>query len=104
MLFGNPLDPDRYLKVVTLCSLRDHTLHISETGAYHAVSLARALYSPAQVLLLDEPLAGLDPHQREQFFFESVVLWAGEEGRTVVMTTSNPDLIPHAHQVSLGFQ
>ena len=38
---------------------------------YHRVNLARALYSTASTLILDEPLVRLAPNLQEQFFFES---------------------------------
>ncbi|XP_063676819.1 ATP-binding cassette sub-family C member 9-like isoform X1 [Bolinopsis microptera] len=108
VLFGKVYDVERYLKIITLCNLKEHTLNYryfqiqeSKSNSYHPISLARALYSSSPVLILDNPLAGLDTQSREQFFFESVVLFAAEENRTVVMTTDNPELVEHAHQVIL---
>ncbi|KAL5265524.1 hypothetical protein ACHWQZ_G006296 [Mnemiopsis leidyi] len=103
VLFGSKYDAERYLKIITLCNLKEHTLNIQESksNSYHPISLARALYSSSPVLFLDTPLAGLDTLSREQFFFESVVLFAAEEQRTVIMTTDNPELVEHAYQVIL---
>eukprot|EP00116_Pleurobrachia_bachei_P001272 sb/3461534/ len=102
VLFGEKYDSDRYMKAITLCNLKEHTININESKALQPISLARVLYSRSSTVLLDEPLAGLEPESRDQFFFESVLLFAvGEEGRTVVMTTSNTELIEHAHKVVL---
>lgn len=71
----------------------------TQVHSYHPISLARALYSRAPVLVLDDPLKGLEANTRQQFFFESIVVFAEEEGRTIVMTTDNPELLEHAQQV-----
>ena len=53
-------------------------------GQARRLCLARALLSPAQVLLLDEPTQGLD-REAEQAFLEDLLV--ATQGRTVIMVT-----------------
>jgi len=76
ILFGSPYDEKRYKKVIHQCGLsRDLTLFdagdktevgekgLTLSGGQKArVTLARAIYSQAQILILDDVLAALDVH------------------------------------------
>jgi len=69
-------------------------------GEYQRVLLARALAQDTPVLVLDEPLAGLDyGHQLRLMRLLSDLV---KKGRLVVMTAHQPDLVyRHASQVVL---
>jgi ABC-type transport system involved in cytochrome bd biosynthesis fused ATPase/permease subunit len=74
ILFGSPYDEERYNKVIYQCALtRDLSLFeagdqtevgekgLTLSGGQKArVTLARAVYSPARILLLDDVLASLE--------------------------------------------
>lgn len=74
ILFGSPYDEGRYVKVIEQCGLsRDLALFdagdqtevgekgLTLSGGQKArITLARAIYSPAQILLLDDVLAALE--------------------------------------------
>ena len=67
-------------------------------GQKQRIALARAILSPAPVLLLDSPLSGLDIQVAEEVF-SSAVLGAAKT-RLVLMTTHNPQAhVPHASRV-----
>jgi ABC-type multidrug transport system ATPase subunit len=57
-------------------------------GMRQRVALARALLRAAELLLLDEPYAGLDAQAKR--VVDEVVLAAGHAGRTVVLATHDP--------------
>ena len=57
-------------------------------GMRQRVAIARSLLRRAELLLLDEPYAGLDPHARE--VVDQAVLSARDAGRTVVLATHDP--------------
>jgi ABC-type multidrug transport system ATPase subunit len=57
-------------------------------GMRQRVALARALLRGAELLLLDEPYAGLDAQAKR--VVDEVVLAAGRAGRTVVLATHDP--------------
>jgi len=82
ILFGKPYDAARYKEVIRICGLqRDLALlvagdqtEMAERGANlsggqkHRVSLARAVYSDSDLILLDSPLAALDQNVGRHIF------------------------------------
>ncbi|KAH7922933.1 hypothetical protein BV22DRAFT_1197033 [Leucogyrophana mollusca] len=102
ILFGTPYDEIRYKKVLHQCALeRDLTLFeagdqtevgekgLTLSGGQKArITLARAIYSPAQILLLDDVLAALDVHTSKWIVDKCL---AGDlvQGRTVLLVTHN---------------
>ncbi|KKA29310.1 hypothetical protein TD95_002387 [Thielaviopsis punctulata] len=112
ILFCAPLDEKRYRAVLDACCLLPDLAGfpagdlsaigengIGLSGGQRArVALARAVYSTARVLLLDDPLAALDHHTAESIMSK---LFAGDlmHGRTVVFVTHRVDLVkPYAAQ------
>ncbi|KAI0068093.1 P-loop containing nucleoside triphosphate hydrolase protein, partial [Artomyces pyxidatus] len=102
ILFGTPYDETRYEKVIYQCGLkRDLNLFdagdqtevgekgLTLSGGQKArVSLARAVYSPAATILLDDVLAALDVHTARWIVdkcFKGDLL----RGRTVLLVTHN---------------
>ena len=103
ILFGAPFDEERYNKVIDQCALkRDLTLFdagdltevgekgLTLSGGQKArITLARAVYSRAQILLLDDVLAALDVHTSRWIVdkcFKGDLL----RGRTVVLVVRHP--------------
>ncbi|KAI0328372.1 multidrug resistance-associated ABC transporter [Cubamyces sp. BRFM 1775] len=102
ILFGAPFDEVRYAKVIQQCALeRDLSLFdagdktevgekgITLSGGQKArITLARAIYSSAEILLLDDVLAALDVHTGrwivDQCFKGDLV-----RGRTVLLVSHN---------------
>jgi ATP-binding cassette subfamily C (CFTR/MRP) protein 1 len=76
VLFGKPLDKDRYAAVMTACALDQdmavlpsgHLTEVGERGVTlsggqkQRIALARAVYSEADVYILDDPLSAVDGH------------------------------------------
>lgn len=62
-----PLAADRALSRVDLIERADTHLRKLSGGMQRRAGLAQAIVNDPQVLLLDEPTAGLDPEQRVQF-------------------------------------
>lgn len=106
ILFSYPYDEARYRKVLEACALTpDLALlkhgdqsNIGENGIGLSggqkarVALARAVYSPARILFLDDPLSALD-HQTA----ESIVQRCFQPGplldnRTIILVTHRVDL------------
>ncbi|PPQ64837.1 hypothetical protein CVT24_008202 [Panaeolus cyanescens] len=102
ILFGAPYDEQRYKKVIYQCALtRDLELFeagdqtevgekgLTLSGGQKArVTLARALYSSAEIILLDDILAALDVHTSRWIVKECL---QGDliRGRTVILVTHN---------------
>ncbi|KAI0052513.1 P-loop containing nucleoside triphosphate hydrolase protein [Auriscalpium vulgare] len=102
ILFGAPYDEARYEKVLHQCGLkRDLSLFeagdktevgekgLTLSGGQKArVTLARAIYSPAEIILLDDVLAALDVHTArwvvDKCFKGDLI-----RGRTILLVTHN---------------
>ncbi|KAJ2927022.1 hypothetical protein H1R20_g10047, partial [Candolleomyces eurysporus] len=102
ILFGSPYDEERYNKVLHQCALtRDLSLFeagdqtevgekgLTLSGGQKArITLARAVYSSAKILLLDDVLAALDVHTAK-WVVEKCLAGDLVEGRTVLLVTHN---------------
>lgn len=102
ILFGNAMHPRRYWKVIEACALKqdieqlrqqDATLIGSRgqniSGGQRArIALARAVYSPATTVLLDDPFSALDPPVAQEVFRNAIQRILLRHGRNVIMTTN----------------
>ncbi|KAI0045217.1 P-loop containing nucleoside triphosphate hydrolase protein [Auriscalpium vulgare] len=102
ILFGAPYDEARYEKVVHQCGLkRDLSLFeagdktevgekgLTLSGGQKArVTLARAIYSSAEIILLDDVLAALDVHTA-RWIVDKCFKGDLIRGRTVILVTHN---------------
>ncbi|KZT53818.1 hypothetical protein CALCODRAFT_486059 [Calocera cornea HHB12733] len=102
IVFGTPFDEDRYKKVIYQCALeRDLTLFdagdqtevgekgLTLSGGQKArVTLARAIYSTAQLLLLDDVLSALDVHT-SRWIVDKCFRGELVKGRTILLVTHN---------------
>jgi ABC-type transport system involved in cytochrome bd biosynthesis fused ATPase/permease subunit len=101
ILFGSPYNEQRYKKVIYQCGLsRDLTLFdagdktevgekgLTLSGGQKArVTLARAIYSQAQILILDDVLAALDVHTA-RWVVDKCLQGDLVRGRTVLLVVS----------------
>ncbi|KAL9130175.1 MAG: hypothetical protein Q9217_001569 [Psora testacea] len=113
ILFSSPYDEARYRSVLEACALtvdmasfkgKDLSLigenGIGLSGGQRArVALARAVYSRANCLLLDDPLSALD-HQTAEFIVMKCFGGPLMDGRIVILVTHRVELCKDiAHQV-----
>ncbi|KAF8592008.1 P-loop containing nucleoside triphosphate hydrolase protein [Ramaria rubella] len=111
ILFGKPYDKERYDKVVYQCGLeRDISLFeagdetevgekgLTLSGGQKArITLARAVYSDAAIILLDDILAALDVHTA-RFIVEKCLQGDLLKDRTTILVTHNIAMVaPIAH-------
>ncbi|XP_054556333.1 multidrug resistance-associated protein 1-like isoform X3 [Talpa occidentalis] len=108
ILFGSVMQKQFYERVLEACALLcdleqlpngDQT-EIGERGVNisggqkHRVSLARAVYSGADIYLLDDPLSAVDVHVGKQLF-EKVIGSSGLlKNKTRILVTHNLTLLP----------
>ncbi|MDN5718362.1 MAG: ATP-binding cassette domain-containing protein [Janibacter sp.] len=91
---------DEALAVLSLTQLADRPVHRLSFGQRKRVAVAGALAMHPEVLLLDEPTAGLDPAGVEEMLAAVAALEA--HGTTVVLSTHDVDLAWRwAHEVAL---
>ena len=106
IIFSYPYEERRYREVLDICQLvsdvdsfkdHDHSLigenGIGLSGGQRArVALARAVYSRARFLLLDDPLSALD-HQTAEAIVTKLTRGRLMEGRTIILVTHRVDLV-----------
>jgi ABC-type multidrug transport system fused ATPase/permease subunit len=110
IVFASPWDPKRYKDVIVACSLArdleildhgDQTL-VGEKGVTlsggqkQRISLARALYSRARHVLLDDVLSAVDSHTAK-WIFDQALLGPLMYNRSCILVTHNIALcLPHS--------
>ncbi|XP_035226233.1 ATP-binding cassette sub-family C member 8-like isoform X2 [Stegodyphus dumicola] len=115
ILFGQPYDGRRYHQVVQACALqpdidllpaRDLTeigergLNLSG-GQKQRIALARAFYSPARLVILDDPLSALDAHVGAYVFEHGIKTLLLRRHRTVILVTHKLEFLSSATKVIL---
>ncbi|XP_021067908.1 canalicular multispecific organic anion transporter 2 [Mus pahari] len=108
VLFGQPMNPKRYQQALETCALLadldvlpggDQT-EIGEKGINlsggqrQRVSLARAVYSDANVFLLDDPLSAVDSHVAKHIFDQVIGPEGVLAGKTRVLVTHGISFLP----------
>ncbi|MFZ4515910.1 MAG: ABC transporter ATP-binding protein [Acidimicrobiia bacterium] len=103
-------DPDKLLELVGLREVRRTPVRRLSGGQYQRLSLALALVGKPELVFLDEPTAGLDPHARAMTW--DLVRDLRAKGTTVVLTTHAMDeaealcdrlaIIDHGRVVAMG--
>jgi ABC-2 type transport system ATP-binding protein len=87
--YDEPEDPDRLLDVVGLRPAARTLVRRLSGGQRQRLSLALALVGRPEVVFLDEPTAGMDPHARVTTW--KVIRSLREGGKTVLLTTHAMD-------------
>ena len=90
-----PARIDALLVRVDLSARRHDLVHTFSRGMQQRLAVARAILHRPQLLLLDEPFAGLDPLAAETL--TTLLTELAEEGCTLLLTTHNLE-----HQLTLG--
>ena len=94
---------DDLLRLVELDHRRNDCVRTFSRGMQQRLSIARALISDPEIVLLDEPYSGLDPHAAELF---DQLIDRVREGRTFVMVSHDLekgyDLCTHALILAQG--
>ncbi|GFP32299.1 ABC-2 type transport system ATP-binding protein [Candidatus Hakubella thermalkaliphila] len=78
---------DKYLKIMGLWGRRNEKVGSFSKGMKQRLALARALLHEPEVLLLDEPTAGLDPEAAREV--RELIEKLKQEGRSIFLCTHN---------------
>jgi len=87
--YEDPEDPDDLLTVVGLESSQQTPVRRLSGGSRQKLSLAAALMGKPEILFLDEPTGGMDPHARATTW--ELLRERSARGTTVVLTTHAMD-------------
>ncbi|XP_071763895.1 ATP-binding cassette sub-family C member 3 isoform X3 [Centroberyx gerrardi] len=113
ILFGKPYNEQKYRCVLEACALTpdlevlpggDMT-EIGEKGINlsggqrQRVSLARALYSEADVYLLDDPLSAVDAHVAKHIFDNLIGPEGALQGKTRILVTHGISFLPQVDNI-----
>jgi ABC-2 type transport system ATP-binding protein len=85
-------EPADIQELIRLCDLTDFLTQDHKKlsgGQRQRLLLALALVNQPQILFLDEPTTGLDPHARRNFW--ALIQQIKQQGRTIILTTHYMD-------------
>jgi cobalt/nickel transport system ATP-binding protein len=84
---------EQTMSMLGISELRDRSVTMLSGGEKKKVAIASILTMNPEVLLVDEPLSGLDP--KTQTFFVELLIELNRAGKTIIFTTHHLDLIDH---------
>ena len=101
ILFGKEYIPEKYNQIVKMCCLEDDFKIMAQgdqteiggkgvtlSGGQKArVSLARAIYSDADIYLLDDPLSAVDAHVGKTIWSQAIMGYLRNRGATVLIAS-----------------
>lgn len=96
--YGLPKDEvarrtERALELLGIGDLRDKVPHYLSGGEKRKVAIAGALAMEPELLILDEPFEGLDPHARRQVL-DLLNRLVTERGMTLITSTHDVNIVP----------
>ncbi|GAV60518.1 ABC_tran domain-containing protein/ABC_membrane domain-containing protein [Cephalotus follicularis] len=111
ILYGKAMDKDRYEKAIKACALdKDinsfHHGDLTEIGQRginmsggqkQRIQLARAVYSDADIYLLDDPFSAVDAHTAAILFNDCVMAALGK--KTVILVTHQVEFLPEVDRI-----
>lgn len=112
ILFGSSYDEERYNEVISCCALEPDLATFKNYdlkdvgdgggrlsgGQRHRVALARAVYSRANTVVLDDVLSGLDATTFD-WIMRYCIMGPQLENRTVVLVSNNDKLLDRANLI-----
>ena len=81
------------MKMLNIDCLRDRPTYMLSGGEKKRVAIGSILTMNPEVLLIDEPMSGLDP--KTQSFFIELIFQLNEAGKTIIIATHHLELVDH---------
>ncbi len=82
---GRTRHVDEIMAFTELTSIQDRLMHTLSKGMGQRLCLGRALINDPELLLMDEPAAGLDPKARIEF--KNLVRILSQQGKTILISS-----------------
>lgn len=97
---GLPVDADEIIELAGLASHRDQTMGVAPYGIQRLANVAMALATAPDLLMLDEPVAGL--HPEESALLDALLRRIRDLGGTTLIIDHNmPFLMPLCDRISV---
>ncbi len=84
---------EEVMKMLNIDCLRDRPTYMLSGGEKKRVAIGSVLTMNPEVLLLDEPMSGLDPKSRS--YMIELIFQLNEAGKTIVIATHHLELVDH---------
>lgn len=84
---------DAIMEMLNIDCLKDRAPYMLSGGEKKRVAIGAVLSTNPDVILIDEPMAALDPKTRS--FLIELLIHLNEAGKTIVLTTHHLELIDH---------
>lgn len=84
---------EEIMQMLHIAELRDRPVYMLSGGEKKRVAIGAILTSNPEVLILDEPMSGLDPKTRS--FLIELIFHLNEAGKTIIMATHHLELVNH---------
>ncbi|MBN1184095.1 MAG: ABC transporter ATP-binding protein [Bacteroidales bacterium] len=81
------------MKMLNISELRDRPVYMLSGGEKKRVAIGAVLASNPEVLVIDEPVSGLDPKTRA--FLIELIFKLNEVGKTIILATHHLELVDH---------
>ncbi|XP_077862010.1 ATP-binding cassette sub-family C member 8-like [Saccoglossus kowalevskii] len=113
IIFGEAFDPARYYAVLGLCALNqdldimtegdlteigEKETHLSQ-GQKQRISLARAVYSKTDIIVMNEPFSALQPQADTNVMVKAIIDFSLDEDRTIIYATHDVQHLEYAKKV-----
>ena len=94
-LYDNPLNPEEVAERLQISQVLDKPIRNLSGGQRQRVGLALAIINDPDLIILDEPTAGLDPIARREFW--ALLRSLNADGKTILFSTHYMD---EAHELA----
>ncbi|PRQ55116.1 putative xenobiotic-transporting ATPase [Rosa chinensis] len=98
ILYGKPMDKNKYEKIIKACALRGINM---SGGQKQRIQLARAVYSDADIYLLDDPFSAVDAHTAAILFHDCVMDALAK--KTMILVTHQVEFLSEVDKILVCF-
>jgi cobalt/nickel transport system ATP-binding protein len=84
---------EEILNILNIAELKDRPPYMLSGGEKKRVAIGAVLTSNPEILVIDEPMSGLDPKTRS--FFIEMIFKLNEAGKTIIIATHHLELVDH---------
>jgi cobalt/nickel transport system ATP-binding protein len=81
------------LKMLNISEIKDRPTYLLSGGEKKRVAIGAVLITNPEIIIIDEPVSGLDPKTRS--FFIELIFQLNEAGKTIIIATHHLELVDH---------